>query len=281
MATRPGSEAGLTRRQLLVGAATVGGVALLGAAGVAAMPGSLKNKLGLGPEAFVPDAPEGQVRLETVFSEARGQDVHLFTAVPHGFGDGAGLPVVVVLHGASTTASDFQELGLGRFLTAAVSAGTPPFVLAGADGGLSRWEPTGDDDPQAMVVVELPEWLSERGFDAETRALWGWSMGGYGALRVAELNPGWARALALFSPAVSTGDAALSDLDELAGLPTAVWCGEQDPLYDDVRSLVADLPEQPVSVTYGPGGHSKVYWNDHTLEAFSFLGEELARSGTG
>ena len=66
---------------------------------------------------------------------ARGQTVDLFTAVPAGYGDGAGLPVVVILHGASATAKDFQPFGLARFLTQAVRDGAEPFVLAGADGG--------------------------------------------------------------------------------------------------------------------------------------------------
>ena len=40
------------------------------------------------PEAVIPNAPEGQIHLDTVHSKARGQDVSLFTAVPAGYGAG-------------------------------------------------------------------------------------------------------------------------------------------------------------------------------------------------
>ena len=43
--------------------------------------------------------------------------------------------MVVVLHGASASARDLRTFGLGRFVTAAVRAGTPPFVLASTDDG--------------------------------------------------------------------------------------------------------------------------------------------------
>ncbi len=275
--TSGGPDIGLTRRQVLLGAAGVTGVVAAGAVGVTLLPDRVTNQLGLGstPDPYVPDAPEGRVTLETLRSEARGVDVQLFTAVPAGFADGAGLPVVVVLHGSSATAADYQGFGFGRFLSAAVRAGVPPFALAGADGGGTRWEPSGGDDPRSMVVEEMPRWLAQRGFDAQRRALWGWSSGGYGALRLAEEHPGWALALAAFSPAVIAGDAVFAGVSALAGLPLAVWCGEQDQLYDDVRALVEALPTPPESATYGDGRHTRVYWNDQTLDAFAFLGGHL------
>jgi pimeloyl-ACP methyl ester carboxylesterase len=273
----PAGSPALSRRRLLTGIAGLGGIAALGGAGYAVMPDSLRIRLGWGPDPYIPDALEGQVHLETVGSQARGHDVNLFTAVPHGFGDGAGLPVVVVLHGASATASDFEPFGLARFLTTAVEAGTEPFVLAGADGGAQSWEPdraTGDD-PRRMVIEERPGWLDDRGYDAGRRALWGWSMGGYGALRIAELDPGWARAVAAFSPAVGIGDAVFDAVAALAPTPLAVWCGTEDALYSSVRALVDSLPRRPEIVSYGDGGHTRVFWNDQTLEAFDFLGRHL------
>ena len=271
----PESGHNLTRRRFLLGAA---GVTAACGLGYAVMPRRLKWRLGLlsEPDPFIPDAPEGVVRLETVRSSARGRDVNLFTAVPHGHGDGAGLPIVVVLHGASATAADFQAFGLGRFLTAAVDEGTDPFVLAGADGGVLRWEPSGSgDDPQRMVLEEMPLWLRERGFDADRRALWGWSMGGYGALRIAQIQPEWAAAVAAFSPAVTEGDAVFQDAEGLASVPLGIWCGTDDQLLDDVEALVATLPEPPEVESYAPGGHTRAYWNDQTLDAFAFLARYL------
>ena len=267
----------MTRRRLLTGLVGLGGVAAAGGVGYALAPPRLKARLGLGPEPFVPDAPVGQVRLESVTSQARGRDVQLFTAVPDGYGDGAGLPAVVVLHGASATAADYPAYGLARFLTAAVAAGAEPFVLAGADGGVLRWEPdpTSDDDPQAMVVDEMPRWLEDRGFDGERRALWGWSMGGYGSLRIAELQPEWARAVAAFSPAIDSSDAVISDAPALVGLPIGLWCGTEDSFYGPAQEFVAALPQPPEITSFSEGGHSRYYWNDQTLDAFGFLAKHL------
>ena len=165
------------RRSFLLGlgagaaALAAGGVVLRGRGGDGESPGP------------VPGAAVGDERVEQKRSVARGQVVDFYTAVPAGHGDGRGLPVCLVLHGASATAAHFDDFGFGRFLTDAVQRGAKPFVLAGATGGVLRWQPSGDDDPRRMVHEEIPGWCAERGFDTGRLALWGWSMGGYGALR--------------------------------------------------------------------------------------------------
>jgi S-formylglutathione hydrolase FrmB len=267
----------VTRRRLMIGGAAVVGVGIGAAASWPFLPGRVKDLFTDLPPAYIPDAEVGQVTLETVYSEQRGTDVDLFTAVPAGYGNGKGLPVVVICHGASATPALYEEFGLPQFLTAAVDAGAEPFVLAGAAGGVLRWEPQpSGDNPQAMVLDEVPEWLDDRGFDADRRALWGWSMGGYGVLRMAEVDPGWARAVAAFAPAVSEGDAVFTGADALAGTPLGLWCGTDDSFYGPVQALVDVLPEEPEIVSYGPGGHTRVYWNDQTLDAFAFLASHLA-----
>lgn len=265
-----------TRRRVLVGGAIGLGVVAGVAASYPWWPGRLKGVFTDLPPAFIPDAEVGTVTLETVYSEARGQDVDLFTAVPAGYGDGKGLPVVVVCHGATGRPTDYERFGLPQFLTAAVDAGADPFVLVGADGDAVAWQPQADgDNPQAMVLDEMPEWLDERGFDADRRALWGWSMGGYGILRMAQVEPDWARAVAAFAPAVSEGDAVFADVDALAGTPLGFWCGTDDSFFGAVEALVEALPEPPEIWSYGPGGHTRVYWNDQTLDAFAFLSSHL------
>jgi predicted esterase len=276
----PADDRMFTRRGVLWVAAGVAGVAAVGGVGIALAPTSVKRQLGIGPDPYIPDAPEGQVRLEQVDSAARGQEVDLFTAVPAGYGDGAGLPVVVILHGSSATAKDFQPFGLARFLTQSVRDGAAPFVLAGADGGLTRWEGDGQgDDPQAMLTDEMPVWLADRGFDADRLALWGWSMGGYGCLRLAETSPDYALALAAFSPAISDADAVFDDAAALAGLPLGIWCGTDDPFYDAITDFVGELPDEPDIASYTEGAaHTRVFWNDQTLEAFAFLSQHLEAS---
>ncbi len=260
-----------TRRAVLLASAGVTGATLTAAVGWRLGPG-----LVTGAEPWIPDDPEGVVRVDRVRSAAMGGDVDLFTAVPHGFGDGHGLPVVVVLHGASASARDLRTFGLGRFVTAAVRAGTPPFVLAGTDDGPAGWVPDGSGpDPQAMVLDELPAWLAQRGFDANRRVLWGWSRGGYGVLRLAEVAPDWPGAAALFSPAVVEGDLVFDDLDVLAPLPLGVWCGTDDPFVDAVQELVDALPVAPEVATFADGAHTRVFWNEHTLDAFGWLASRL------
>lgn len=276
----PGSR-GLDRRRLgRRGALAAGGGSLLalGTAGWLLTPPSVvdrvRTRLGVAPDPFVPDAPEGEVRLERVTSQAMGE-VDLFTAVPAGHGDGAGLPVVVVLHGSSASAAQLRGFGLGRFVTAAVEAGAPPFVLAGTDDGPAGWVPTGDVDPQRMLREELPRWLADRGYDADRRALWGWSRGGYGALRFTVDQPGWASALALFSPALGPGDPVLDDLGALADLPWGLWCGDWDPFHDVAVALAGAAPVAPDPHVGGDGGHTRVYWNGHTLEMLDWIARQL------
>jgi hypothetical protein len=224
----------------------------------------------------VPDAAVGDERLERRASAARGRTVDFYTCVPAGHGDGRGLPVCLVLHGASKSTRDFPALGLGQFLTAAAERGDPPFVLAGASGGRLGWRPSGGDDPQRMVREELPAWCAERGFDAARVALWGWSMGGAGALLLAEQAAGFARAVAAFAPAVGRGDDVFAGAGRLRGTPVGLWCGRDDGLYDDVRALRERLPEPPAAGGYGRGRHNFGYWSTVVPAAFAFLADRLA-----
>jgi predicted peptidase len=266
----------LTRRRLLVGGSVVAGIGIGAAASYPLWPDRLKRLIDDPPPAFIPDAEVGQVTLESVYSESRGRDVDFFTAVPAGYGKGRDLPVVVICHGATATPADYEPFGLPQFLTQAVDDGAQPFVLAGAYGSVLRWEPQPNgDNPQAMVLDEIPQWLDDRGFDADRRALWGWSMGGYGVLRMAEIEPDWGRAVAAFSPAVGDGDAVFEDVDALAPTPLGIWCGIDDALFPSVQALVEALPKEPEIWSYGPGGHTRIYWNDQTLQAFEFLASHL------
>jgi pimeloyl-ACP methyl ester carboxylesterase len=229
-----------------------------------------------GPDGVIPSEPPGDERVENRRSAARGKDVAFYTAVPADHGDGRGLPVCLVLHGASATADDFPGFGLGRFLSAAVAAGAPPFVLAGATGDRLAWRPGPSDNPQRMVREEIPAWCAERGFDADRVAAWGWSMGGYGSLLLAEAFPGWLRAVAAFSPAVRDGDDVVAGAQRLAGTPVGLWCGRSDDFYDDVRALERALPERPAAGGYDKGGHTRGYWNRITPAAFAFVAAALA-----
>ncbi|WP_182526418.1 alpha/beta hydrolase-fold protein [Nocardioides dongkuii] len=263
----------LTRRGLLLTSAGMAGATAAGAVGWRATPYAVRARLGLVPEPWVPDAPEGEVRTWSLRSTAMGGDIDVVTAVPAGYGDGAGLPVVVVLHGASASAAELPGFGLGRFVSAAVEAGAAPFVLVGTDDGPTGWTATAGSDPPALFREELPAWLGERGFGSP-QALWGWSRGAYGGLRLVVEDPGWVRALALFSPALGDDDPVLGGLDGVR-VPVGIWCGEEDQFVDSARALAAALPTPPEVATFAPGGHTRAFWNTHTLDAFGWLAGHL------
>lgn len=228
-----------------------------------------------GPAGVIPDVPPGTEKVEPLYSSSRGQNIDFYTAIPDGHGDGAGLPVCLVLHGASATAADFPGFGFGRFLTDAVRRGVAPFVLAGATG-TRGWEPGGGDDAQQMVRQEMPGWCADRGFDITRMVVWGWSLGGYGALRLAEDVPGFVRAVAAFSPAVQRGDSVFRNVDALRGTAIGLWCGESDGFYGEVRALQDALPEPAAIAAYDLGAHTRKYWNRVTPAAFDFIAARLA-----
>jgi enterochelin esterase-like enzyme len=286
----------VSRRDLLIGGGATAALAGVGALAVAEdwVPGTerLKRRFAdTGPDGTIPDVPAGDVRLESRASEARGVQVDLFTAVPDGHGTGEGLPVCLVLHGASATAADLEGFGLPRFLTAAVRDGVPPFVLVGTDGGRKMWRSSGPDDPddpQRMLIEEVPVWLAERGFDWDRRAAWGWSMGGAGALLLGEAEEGALTAVAAFSPAVPDGPDGTADTDDgrprdvwgardrLAGTDVGLWCGTADPLLDRVQRFAEALDPAPTIAEWARGDHTRGYWDRITPAALAFVGRSLA-----
>jgi enterochelin esterase-like enzyme len=261
----------MRRRVMLTGGAGLAATAV-GTAGA----WLVSDRLDRGPGPVVPAAPPGDERLELRESASRGRQVDFYTCAPDGHGDGRGLPVCLVLHGGSTTARDFPTLGLGRVLTDALRRGAAPFVLAGATGDRLSWQPAGRDDPQRMVREEIPAWCAERGFDTTRLAVWGWSMGGYGALLLAETFPGFVRSAAAFSPAVNPGDRVFARVDRLRPTPIGLWCGVDDDLYRNVRALHRALPTEPVAGDYRRGRHNFGYWSTVIPAAFDFVAATLA-----
>jgi len=255
----------MRRRILLSGAAAVTGFA--GIAGY--------HLRAYYQDPVVPDAPAGEQRLLRLPSAARGRTVDVYTAVPAGYGSGHGLPVCLILHGGTKRPEDFADLGFGRFLTDAVRRGAPPFVLVGAEGDRLAWRPSGGDDPQQMVRQEMPVWCGQLGYDRTRLAAWGWSMGGYGALLLAEAYPGFVKAVAAFSPAVSPYDDVTGSAGLLRGTPIGLWCGKQDGLVDNVRNLERRLPEKKAAGEYGDGRHNFAFWSRMMPGAFDFIAGAL------
>jgi S-formylglutathione hydrolase FrmB len=158
------------------------------------------------------------------------------------------LPLLLELHGRG----DDHRAVLGShhldaFLSAAIRTGIAPFAVVGVDGGdHSYWhQRRSGEDPQRMIVEELLPVLDHHGLRTQRLGLGGWSMGGYGALLLAErLGRSRVAAVAVDSPALWTrwGDSAPGAFDgkadfaahdvisrhaELAGIPVFAFVGRQ------------------------------------------------------
>jgi enterochelin esterase-like enzyme len=224
-----------------------------------------------------------------------GAEVGWSIAYPPGQGVGSELPVVVALHGRGAThRTAFDVLHLDAVLDRVVSASqVPPFALAAVDGGdHGYWHRRADGtDAGAMVVEELVPLLRTRGLDTGRLGLYGWSMGGYGALLLAGRGRLRARAVAVASPALfsTSGNTPPGAFDNAAdylrndvyshpgrldGVPLRVDCGRSDPFYVATRDFVARLPTRPAGA-FGEGGHDPAYWRGVAPDELAFLGAHL------
>jgi S-formylglutathione hydrolase FrmB len=289
----------LSRRTLLLGG-TATAAALVVGAGVGVEQGALPGRpwaqahLGLnGEPGKVPDVAPGPVETGSFVSQARlGADTGWTIIRPPG--STGRLPVVIALHGRGEDHASLVDptFGLDRYLAAAVADGSPPFAIAAPDGGTSYWHPRPDgEDASAMVVDEFLPLLRKQGLDTDRIGLLGWSMGGYGALRLAGLL-GADRVVAVVaaSPAIwqdpgAASTAGFADSEEyerysvighqdvLAGIAVRVDCGTGDPFYRDVQDYVAAFPEgADVTSTFEPGAHDRAYWRRMLPDELAFLG---------
>jgi S-formylglutathione hydrolase FrmB len=276
----------LTRRQALAGgavgavAAVAGGVGLV-RAGV--LPGRYRLARTLGacdvgvpPTAVAP----GPTRFGSFGSERRGRTVGYAVAWPPGSGPGDHLPVCLLLHAAAGDhRAPFDRLRMHHHLAqAVVGERMRPLALASADGRGSSWRPAADDDPFGMLLEELLPLLAGVGLrtGADTLGVLGWSMGGGGALRLAEAAPERLAAVVATSPAVAAAGDEVAAAARLRGLAVRVDCGETDPFAGATRALAAALP-RGAEVNLAKGCHDGVFWQRQAPAQLRFLAAALDR----
>jgi S-formylglutathione hydrolase FrmB len=288
-----------TRRAVLLGA---GGVAVAAVAGGVAvdegwLPGRTRARgwLGLdGPAGHVPDVAPGRV-VSGSFTSTRRLGATTGWSVVYPGPRAERLPVMVSLHGlGGDHTTGIAELGLDRFLPSVVGAGAPRFAIATVDGGTTYWHPRpSGEDAGAMVVDELLPRLAAQGLDTRRLAFQGWSMGGYGALRLGGLlGAPRVAAVAALSPALWTDPASASDSGfadaaeytrysvmghqaDLDGIDVRVDCGTDDPFCAADRTYVAGFA-RPVAGGFGPGAHDAAYWTRMLPAQLRFVGRALA-----
>jgi S-formylglutathione hydrolase FrmB len=293
------SRPALSRRRLLTAGA--GAVVAVGAAGVAVDEGLLPGRARLrralgqtGPAGHVPDVTPGHVVSGTFVSRHRlGAETGWSIIYP---GHRARrLPVAVALHGLGGTHRTWvDELGVDRFLVAAVDAGVAPFAIATVDGGTSYWHrrPTGED-AGAMVTEEFLPLLQEHRLDTARMAFTGYSMGGYGSLRLAPIvgRPA-VRAVAVMSAAIwqrsttfsASGFSSSAEYrrytvfgrqSQLDGIPVRLDCGTEDPFCPADRAYVAGF-DRRVASSFEDGAHDAAYWTRMLPRQLAFIGRHLA-----
>lgn len=273
----------LSRRAVLIG----GTGAVVGLAGVAdlveqdVLPGRSRiyGLLGLntGGAPFPSELPPGELVSGSFRSEKRGGiEVGWTVAYPRRMATDARLPVMVALHGATGDhTTPFGHTGLDRYLSDAVGNGLPPFAIASIDGGLTYWHPHPDGtDAGAMVIEEYLPLLAERGLRTDRLALYGWSMGGYGALRMAGMDLVAARAVAVSSPALSRDDDVYPYPERLHDVDLRIDCGRGDPFYPVVHDFVGSLEHEPAG-SFGLGAHTQDYWRSVAPQQLEFVGRRL------
>jgi enterochelin esterase-like enzyme len=234
------------------------------------------------------------------FSHARRRTVSYTVAYPPGHREGALLPLVVVLHGyGGNHTNALAGLSLPQALALHVD-GRPllPMALVAADGGGGYWHAHRGDDPMAMVIDELIPRCQAAGLGRSPQPIgvMGISMGGYGALLMAEKHPRLFAAVAAISPAVwttyaeaeganagayaSASDFAANDAvthaSALAPIPVRVASGLSDPFHSGVVALAQRLPPHAV-VDISRGCHTGPFFRAQEPPSLAFLSRHLSR----
>ena len=176
-----------------------------------------------------------------------------------------------------------------------------PMALVTVDGGSGYWNAHPGDDPMGMLTGELIPMCQRRGLgvggahEPNRIGAMGISMGGYGALLLAEKHPELIAAVAAISPAIWTSydqaktvnagaydsaaafaaNDAVTHAVALKGIPVRVAAGYDDPFYPGVQTLAGKLPPGSV-VSFGKGCHDDSFFSEQEPPSLAFLAPHLA-----
>jgi pimeloyl-ACP methyl ester carboxylesterase len=243
-------------------------------------------------------AAAGPSRTGHFFSARRHRTVGYTIAYPPGHQPRSELPLAISLHGfGGTHASGFGGVSLTNALAARRGGRPlPPLALVSVDGGGLYWNPHPGDDPMAMIVDELIPMCRRLGLGRPPRRIGaiGISMGGYGALLLAEKHPRLISAVAAISPAVWTtypqarsanagafasgadfaNDDVVTHASALAGIPVRIASGTDDPFHPGVIALANAMPRSAV-VVITPGCHDDSFSSSQQHQSLAFHGRHL------
>jgi S-formylglutathione hydrolase FrmB len=207
---------------------------------------------------------------------------------------GAGRPLLVLLHGRGWDPDDVWTLGLREELER-LGRRAPAVVVV--DGGDSSYYHDRRDGAWGGHVVReaIPAAVHALEADGSRVAIGGFSMGGFGALDLARLQPRRFCAAGGHSPALwrtggETPAGAFDDAEDFArhdlfggpfGGDAAVWIdvGRADPFLEAATAYAARLRAhgRSVELRVWPGGHDREYWKAHLRDYLGFYARALAR----
>jgi len=189
------------------------------------------------------------------------REVHVYRpSVP----DSATLPVVYFLHGVPGSANDVFGAGIAARLDMAFRNGAAPFVLVSPDGNGASHNDTewadaldGTDTVESDLVAKIvPAVEGSAPRDRGHRAIAGFSMGGYGAMNIAERHP------SMFGQVVSiSGYFHVDDPDAMFG--------------NELLAELANQPDQHVAAL----DHTRVLLLEGSSDAEPVVNGEAARFG--
>jgi enterochelin esterase-like enzyme len=304
------------RRVLRYGLAGLAALAVAGAAGFelierGVLPGKseldqLDGACDVAAPDLTPYAEPGPQYDGTFHSAARRTTVGYTIAYPPGHGPGDRLPLVIALHGFGgnhkTTISGMTPAHALALRVA--DRALPPMAMVTVDGGGGYWNPHPGDNPQAMLTDELIPLCQRKKLGTGKRriGMLGISMGGYGALLLAEKYPHLIGAAAAISPAIWTSyaqaeaanrgayataadfaaDDAVTHASALEQVPVRIASGYGDPFYPGVRTLASALPKNPggtpAELYFGNGCHTGPFFTAQEPPSLAFLARHLTKA---
>jgi S-formylglutathione hydrolase FrmB len=233
----------------------------------------------------------------TIRSRAVGEDLETTVLTPSGASDDR--PLLVFLHGRG--GDDRDQLSQEMYDAVAAQGKRAPIIAFPSGGDHSYWHNRDDGNWEDYVTDEVIPTVARR-FHADPNrvAIGGISMGGFGALDIARLNPGRFCAVGAHSPAIwhdggetapgafddgadferhDVLEAAASDPASYLDVPVWVDAGDQDPFrhtgLDEFAEALRASGAQ-ISFRIWPGTHGGEYWRSHYDDYIRFYARSLA-----
>jgi S-formylglutathione hydrolase FrmB len=236
-------------------------------------------------------------------SGAVGESLSTEVLAPDGADRGEARPLLVFLHGRGEN-GETSNLNQEMYDALADQGKRAPIVAFPDGGEHSYWHDRAGGNWGRYVTDEvIPQVVNEFGADANRVAIGGISMGGFGALDLARLNPGRFCAVGAHSPAIwhsgaETAEGAFDDAADFErhdildaagsspgpylGIPVWVDAGDEDEFRNtglDEFATALRTAGAEISFHIWPGEHNGDYWRSHYGDYLRFYSNALARCG--